>query len=300
MVWILCIVTVIACFYGVRFYRLKGNLKKAAEELKSIEQNPEENRILLVSFPDKEADAFLKAMNDYILFTRKERISYRNREQELRAQIENISHDLRTPLTAIIGYLELLETDRMCTEDREAIEVIGKKARSLQNLISNFYDLSRLEMQDYHFSMEKLDVARMTRETSLLFYQQFEQRGLSVELSVEEVPVFIEADAGAMERIFNNMLQNALRYADSFLHITVCREAGQVRLVFENDAATLKESDVPHLFERFYVQEKSRTSHSTGLGLTISRLLAEAMGGRVSAELVDGKLRIAYMFGELE
>lgn len=292
------IVSVIAVFYGIRFYRLKANLKRAERELRNIEQNPEENRILLISFPDKEADAFLKTMNDYILLTRKERILYKNREKELRAQIENISHDLRTPLTAIIGYLELMERDRLCPEDQEAMEVIERKARSLQSLIGNFYDLSRLEMSDYHLSMEKMDVARFARETTLLSYQQFEQRSLSVELSLGEVPVFIEADAGAMERIFNNMLQNALRYAESFLRISICRKEGQVRLVFENDTAALKESDIPHLFERFYVQERSRTSQSTGLGLTINRLLAEAMDGSVGAELKEGKLRVWYEFGE--
>lgn len=311
MAYVLAIVSFTAVFYMVRFYRLKANLRREVGELREIEQNPEENRILRISFPDKEAESFLEAMNAYIMLTRKERIFFKKREKELRAQIENISHDLRTPLTAIIGYLELLDRDSMSSEDREMMDAIFRKAKYLQGLIGNFYDLSRLEMNDYNLHPERLDAARFARETSLLFYQQFEERGLSVQFTTDgktpdedsaqtagtHTDVFdITADAGALERIFNNMLQNALRYAESFLHIDVSHEDGKVCILFENDTTTLKQEDIPHLFERFYVQEKSRTSASSGLGLTISRLLAEAMGGSVEAELKNGSLRIIYRF----
>lgn len=299
MEWILAVVLgLMTCFYMVRFYRLKANLKAAEEELREIEQNPEENRILLISFPDKDAERFLDAVNAYIRLTRKERIFYMRREKELRAQIENISHDLRTPLTAIIGYLELMDADKWSREEEEMMAAVKKKAKTLQSLLGNFYDLSRLEMNDYHFYMEKLDIVRLIRETSLLYYRQFEDRGLSVDVIMEEEPVFIQADVGAMERIIHNMLQNAFRYAESYLKIVVCRENGQAALLFENDTTVLKESEVEHLFERFYVQEKSRTSQSSGLGLTINKLLAEAMGGSVEAKLTAGRLLIVYRFEE--
>ncbi len=299
MEWILAVVLgIMACYYMVRFYRLKANLKAAEDGLREIEQNPGENRILLISFPDKDAERILEAVNAYILLTRKERIFYRQREKKLRAQIENISHDLRTPLTAIIGYLELMDADKWGREEEEMMTAVKKKARVLQSLLGNFYDLSRLEMNDYHFNLEKLDIVRLIRETSLLFYRQFEERGLSVEISMEEEPVFIQADVGAMERIIHNMLQNAFRYAESYLKIAVCRENGKPALLFENDTTVLQESEVEHLFERFYVQEKSRTSQSSGLGLTINKLLAEAMGGSVEARLAAGRLLIVYRFEE--
>lgn len=313
MVYVLVVISLIAVIYMIRFYRLRSNLRREVKELREIEQNPEENRILHISFPDKEAETFLKAMNAYIMLTRKERIFYKKREKELRAQIENISHDLRTPLTAIIGYLELLDKESMSPEDLEMMESIFKKAKYLQGLIGNFYDLSRLEMNDYNLQPKQLDAVRFARETSLLFYQQFEKRGLCVQVTTDgktpdedfgQMPGVhadayeITADEGALERIFNNMLQNALRYAESYLHIDVSRQEGKICILFENDTVTLKPEDVPHLFERFYVQEKSRTSASSGLGLTISKLLAEAMGGSVEAELEDGRLRIMYRFDQ--
>lgn len=321
MVWILLFVVCVAVYYMVRFYRLKANLKNAAENLKQIEQNPEENRILLLASPDKEAERFMEALNSYIMGNQRERIFFKNREKTLRAQIEYISHDLRTPLTAIIGYLELMELENLSPEDAETIETVRKKAATLQSLIGNFYDLSRLELNDYHLNMESLDLARFTRENSLLFYQELEKRGLKVEVVTDrkpvpgdaamqgqllsegdgvsdQSPVCVLADTDAMERIFNNMLQNAMRYAESCLRISVYEEGGRACLLFENDTVVLEPKDVPHLFERFYVKEKSRTNQSTGLGLTINKLLAEAMGGSVSAELKGEWLRIGYWFGE--
>lgn len=301
MIWILLIIFIcIAVFYIVRFYCLKADLKKAAKDLKEIQENPEENRILLLSYPSKEAETLIREMNEYIRFSKIERIAYKNRERQLRAQIENISHDLRTPLTAIIGYLDLLEGDGLSAEDKSNLERAGKKAKTLQSLIGNFYDMSRLEMDDYRLKMEQLDLARFTEETSLLFYQLFENKGLLVDFSIEESPIFIMADSAAMERIFNNMLQNALRYAESFLHISLYRAEGKICLSFENDTHVLNEKDIPHLFDRFYVQENSRTQQSSGLGLTINKLLTNAMGGNVEAALIQNVLRISYWFEEAE
>ena len=301
MGWILGLFIIIACFYMVRYYRLKANLRNSVKELQRIVENQEENRILLISYPEKEAESFLEAMNEYILQTRKNQIFYRNREKELRAQIENISHDLRTPLTAIIGYLDLLEIDSMGKEDREILVAVQKKARFLQGLINNFYDLSRLEMNDYQLHSDEMDLTRFARETILLFYQEFEKNGITVEFSVKhrQDALLILADSGAMGRIFNNMMQNALRYAKSSLHITVFEEEGKGCISFENDTDGLDPEDIPHLFERFFMQEKSRTSQSTGLGLTISKLLAEAMGGSAEANLVEDRLRITYRFEEV-
>lgn len=304
------ILILIAGFYMLRFYIFKANIRRAKVQLKEIVKNPEANLILLNAYPDKEAESLLEVMNEYIRLTRKNKIRFDRREKELRAQIENISHDLRTPLTAIIGYLELLDLGSMSDEDQKMIKAIEKKARTLQSLIGNFYDLSRLEMDDYHLHMEKMDLVRFTKETILLSYQSFEQRGLAVELHFGEknddsasnedgdqnFAGFILADVGAMERIFNNMLQNALRYAESYLHIRVTKTDHWVYLTFSNDCVTLKQEDVSHIFERFYVNEKSRTSQSTGIGLTINKLLTEAMNATVEARLVGNELSITYQF----
>lgn len=301
MIYLLFAVSAIGIFFTLRYILLVGNIKSAAKQLEEIRQNPEKNRILLFSSYEKNAEKLLASMNAYIFISRKERILYQNREKKLRAQIENISHDLRTPLTSILGYLDLIEKEQLNPEDRESLAVVERKAKALQNLINNFYDLSRLELEDYRLSMEPVNLARLTEETMLQSYHEFERKGLEVSLDIKEAKIL--GDPGAFTRIFYNMNQNALRYAVSSYKVSLGWEKDKsdnfkecAVLAFENDCTSLKEEDLEHIFERFYVKDRSRTSESTGLGLTISKLLAEAMGGSVKAELTEGRLRIIYAF----
>lgn len=301
MIYILMIVSIIAGFFILRFFLLTHNLKKAQKELEKIMHSPQENRILHNSVPQKHAERLLASMNEYILAASRERIFYENREKKLRAQIENISHDLRTPLTSMIGYLDILDQDSLNEENRQSFEVIMRKTRALHSLIGNFYDLSRLELDDYHLTMKPLDLARFTDETMLQSYLEFEKRNLTVGINKEmpNGPVLISADSGALTRIFYNMNQNALRYAISQYRVNLREENGKALLIFENDCDSLKEEDLAHLFERFYVKDASRTQESTGLGLTINKLLTEAMGGAVRAELEGNWLRVTYEFGRV-
>ncbi len=311
MIIAIIILTVIAAAYVLRFYLLKNSLKRISEQLEKIVGENPKNRNLLLPYPDKDVENMLKLMNAYMENSRKEQITFHNREQEIRGQIENISHDLRTPLTAIIGYLSLLDKNAMREDDWEMILAADKKAHALQRLIGNFYDLSRLEMNDYHLAMEQMDLLRFTRETLLSFYQSLENRTLRVEFyygnhnqenskeELAEIPLYVLADIGAMERIFNNMLQNALRYAKSYLSISVLDKEENIDLIFKNDCESLPAEDVSHIFERFYVSDKSRTNQGTGLGLTINKLLAEQMGISVNAKAEGNELAITYHFPKI-
>lgn len=296
----LAIVTVVAIYYIARYYMMKASLKSATEQMKQIEQNPEDNRILLVAHANRNMERFLLECNHYIGQNQEMRIDYANRERKLRRQIEGISHDLRTPLTSLLGYLEMLEWEELGEDDRASLEVVERKAKNLQDLISNFYDLSRLELDDYHLNMEPVELSRFVRECMLHSYDDLDRRGLAIEVECEKT-VFMNADKNALQRVLNNMIQNAIRYAESRLRVAVeVKEAGQACIVFENDTTTLKEEEIPHLFERFYMSDASRHGQGTGLGLTINKLLAEAMGGQAEANLEKQTLRIIYSFPMIE
>ena len=296
---VLGIVSIAGVYYVIRYYMLEADLKSACRQMEEIGQNPEDNRILLVAHANVYMEQFLAICNSYIEQNQKARIFYKNRERKLRRQIEAISHDLRTPLTAMLGYLELLSMEKMNDESREALDVVMRKAKSLQRLLADFYDLSRLELEDYHLTLEQLEVSRFIKEGMLSSYGSLEERGLEILVECEE-PILMQADKGAMERILNNMLQNAIRYARNYLKVSVVRmEKEKIGIVFENDTVVLKQEDVPHLFERFYMSDAARSSQGTGLGLTISRLLAEAMGGSVETQYEGNVLKISYIFSEL-
>lgn len=264
--------------------------------MEEIQTHPEDNQILLLDFMQKDLEQLCESTNDYIKLNQKLRIVQQNKEKKLRMQIESISHDLRTPLTSMLGYLSFVNKESLDEETKESLEVIERKGKSLHSLICNFYDLSRLEMDEYYLSMEKINISRFLKENILSSYGQLEESGLQVQIDMDEIQHFILADAGAMERIFQNMTQNAIRYAETYFRIALEKQEKSMFLLFENDTYSLKAEDLPHIFERFYMKEESRTKQGTGLGLTIGKLLAEAMGAKVKAELEGCRLRIIYEF----
>lgn len=314
---------------AIRYNMLKKCIGQAGADLEAIMESPEENRILLTAAPSREAERLLQQINHYLEFHQQERIVWQQQERQLQEQIENISHDLRTPLTSILGYLELVDGSRLSGEDREALAVVERKSRYLQGLVRDFYDLSRLERLNVLMKQEPVEITRLIRETVLSYYPEFEERHLAVELALPEMAVFIMGNQEALERVLHNMIQNALRYARSHFRICVyhaecadekesgsdgrrqgqegreSRETGsgnitgkhQIYLDFCNDTEHLTQADIPCLFDRFYTADHARPSGSTGLGLTISRLLAEVMGGSVTAQLAEqGELHLVFRF----
>ena len=194
----------------------------------------------------------------------------------------------------MLGYLSLIDKDSFNEEDKKSFEIIEKKAKSLQKLICNFYDLSRLELDDYKLKMERIDIARILRENLLDAYNQLEESDLEVKLNVGENSIYTVGDEDAWERVFQNAITNALRYAKEYFEISLHEKKERVVITFSNKVENLTNEDVERLFDRFYMSDKSRNSKGTGLGLTISKLLVENMGGNVECTLEDNILKIKY------
>lgn len=284
--WLIGILVLISCYFALRFYSLNWGIRSAKSQLGEITQDLEQNRIIKCSTPDHQLEAFLEEINNNLKTMQKERIQFNRREQTIRKQIESISHDLRTPLTSMLGYIELMDDSTWNQEEKDYLEIIQRKAKALERLIAAFYDLSRLELNDYYFKIEKMDIHKSLNETMLSFYQDFEDRNIQVILKTGETPSYVRCDGGALERVFLNLIQNSLRYAKSYLKVGLKANHQEVRIEFENDADDLKEEDAERLFEPFYVKDESRTSQSTGLGLTITKHIVEQMEGTISAEIL--------------
>lgn len=289
MGFILVIVAGAALYYGIRYARLKRGIREIKEELTDITANLKENRILKQPYPQRELEELLSSMNRALDQMRKERVSYEKREQEFQRQLEDISHDLRTPLTAIQGYLKLIDPDSLDREEKEYLEVIRRRSAHLQHLINQFYEFSVVLSGNYKLEFQEIDLARMCREQILGSYQQLEEAGIEVQIRIPEKPVFIQADENALSRIIGNLLQNAVRYAKQRLEIeiTEIQETETVKeiiLLCANDAEHLTEDDVRQMFRRFYTGDRARSQGGTGLGLAVSRHLAEQMGGTMTVE----------------
>ena len=267
---------------ALRYRMLKSCVRQAGQDMAELLDSPQETCILRISAPSREAELLLERVNCYIQYHQRERIHWQQQERQLQEQIENISHDLRTPLTAILGYLELVDDSVLSEADREALAVVERRSRYLQRLICDFYDLSRLESKKVPLQQKPVEITRLVRETMLSYFPEFEERRLAMELSLPETTMTVLGDSEALERILHNLVQNALRYARSRLEICVRKadpEEGEHRVFLEfcNDTDSLTQADIPFLFERFYTADHARPGGSTGLGLTVSKLLAQAV-----------------------
>ena len=284
----------LAALFAALFFLQRANLRRACRELRQINQEGGTRRLHLSS-PDGEMEALFEEINRALDRRQSEEIQHMLAEKELRRQIANISHDLRTPLTSIIGYLQLAQADGTSTEERtHALEVIGARARSLQMLISGFYDLSRLDANEYSLNLQQVDLGRSLCAQLASFYDDFTRKNLVMHVDVPQHLPLVLADEDAAQRIFVNLLQNVLRYAESEVWVAVCAGAGTtITTVFTNDTSLVSQEDVPHVFERFYTGDQTRSGHNTGIGLAIVKRLAEQMGCEVSASLAGNRFSIS-------
>ena len=166
---------------------------------------------------------------------------------------------------------------------RQSLKIVRKKAEELQKLIEQFYELSRVSDGNFQMEMEETDAGRILRECCLSHYGLLEK--LKVELSLPEIPVKIRGNEDALTRVFVNLLQNSVRYGQTELTVSVQKREKEVLFIFANDIEEGTELSEPsRIFDRFYMQEASRTKGGTGLGLTVSRYIVEYMNGKICAE----------------
>ncbi|MDE6108648.1 MAG: HAMP domain-containing histidine kinase [Oscillospiraceae bacterium] len=285
--YILAVLLVALCAYLLfRVYALEKNLRQGAKQLKERKAEGGSAPLRLAA-PNRAAEELMAQVNALIRESEDQRSDFRNREQALRRQIANVSHDLRTPLTSILGYIQLLEGEELSEgERREYLAIIESRARVLQSLIASFYDLSRLEAGEYPIVREKVDLREVLGELLSAFYDELEAHfQVTVDLP-EDLPT-VWGDRAAMTRVYSNLLRNALDHGAGSLSITARVSEGVVETRVTN-GGRVTEEELPHVFDRFYTSDQTRSGRNTGLGLAIVKALAKQMDGEVWAELTNG------------
>lgn len=218
----------------------------------------------------------------------------KGKEEEIRQSIANMSHDLRTPLTSIVGYIQLIKSPNTNREEqKEYLDIIENRTKSLQTLISSFYDLSRLEGNEYSFSYKKVSLEKVLSNNLALYYTEFINKGIEPIIEIEENTPLIISDENAVNRVFSNLIGNMLKHGQDYIKITLKKKDGFIVSEFINLAPTLTEEQVTKLFDRFFTADKSRSDKNTGLGLCITKALVEQLGNDIKSELINGNLNIS-------
>ena len=288
--WILCGILAIALLVAiVKIVMLKKSMDEICTEFtRSIAEDT--NVLVSVSSGDKTARNLAKSINRELAKLRKLKLQYANGDRELKEAVTNISHDLRTPLTAICGYLDLLNREEKSEKVQNYVSKIKNRTETLKSLTEELFRYSVVTATQ-ELKEERLDMARALEESLLSFYAVMQEKGIQPEITLPEEPVWRVLDAGAMNRVFSNIISNAVKYSDGDLFV-VMSESGSI--TFSNTAKSLSTVEVGRLFDRFYTVEASRSS--TGLGLSIAKVLTERMGGNISAQYQNERLYVRVEF----
>lgn len=242
---------------------------------------------------DKDVEGLVADIN--LIFDSKQKVvAEKNKnEDELRASISNMSHDLRTPLTSIIGYLQMIRSERASeVEKEEYMDIVEKRTKSLQQLISSFYDLSRIEGNEYNFKYKKVNLSHVLCESIALFYNDFINNSIEPVIEIEEGISEIISDEGAINRIFSNLIGNMIKHGEKFIKVILKQKNDIVITEFINKTTDLTQENVDKLFDRFYTVDNSRSDRNTGLGLYITKILVNKLGHNIYAKLEKDKLSI--------
>ncbi len=251
-----------------------------------------EDRQLRISLSNKDIEKLAGTINEKNDLEQKTKIRMLQEKEQLKQSIANISHDIRTPLTSIQGYLALLKSCENKEEQEYFLSVIQAKADYLTELLQIFYDLSLIDREDFILETETLDINRMV--TNCLIDKYNELQELSPIIKTEHAPVWISGNTVACKRIIENLISNAIRYSNDAIEIVI--DANGVFTV-KNTAPELKNTDVTMLFQKFYTADTSRSNGNTGLGLYIVKeLLDKIEGGIKAVHYENNVLTIAVYF----
>lgn len=268
---VLSIIIIITLLIIILIY--KHNIKIIAKQYKEI-INSDTNAEILISSRQREIKYFVKDINKTIKEYKKLRNNYNHNSLKLKQQIINLSHDLRTPITVIIGYLDLLEERGI---NNKEFEVIKRRINELKDLTEDLFRFVIIE--ETNLVKEKLDVVNLLKESVLSFYNNFVKKNLKVSIDIKVDSLYIMANKEALNRVFNNIFSNIIKYADTDLVIVV--ENGQV--IFKNHTKLIDKVKIGKIFDRFFTVNYKE--NSTGLGLDIARDIIEKLGYNISADL---------------
>lgn len=279
-----------AAVLAVRLFLVRRAVRHLARDM-TEKLSGDTNTPLTVDVRDAAVRELASGLNRELSALRAERLRLQNGDREVREAITDISHDLRTPLTAIHGYLDLLDGEEKSETVGRYLGVIRERTDALNALAEELFRYSVIVSTADDLKPETVDLRAALQVSLAGFWGALTGRGICPEVRICDTPVLRQLDPQALGRIFGNILNNAVKYSDGDLTVTLT-EDGTVQI--SNSARSLTPLDAARLFNRFYTVESAR--NSTGLGLSITRLLTERSGGTVTADCPDGRLTVTLKF----
>lgn len=278
--------SVLICVFVIR--RVKARLNEMLDALADIKAGNGSRRIL--STTDELTAPIAYEINDIVSSYEKKLAAFRRTQGTNRQLMTSLSHDVRTPLTTLIGYLDAAHRGLVTGREKDdSIETARRKAYDLKEYIDVLFDWFKLNSDEFILTMDIVEAAELTRNILIDWIPVLEEKRIDYQIHIPEQPFRVRLDPDAYLRILNNLIQNVIvhSHADR-MELSLSARDGKLILLVADNGVGMEREDLKHIFERLYKCDKERSEKGSGLGLSIVRQLVEKMGGTISAESTTG------------
>ncbi len=287
---IICIVTIIAL--GFYLISVLSSIHELIRQVSYIDDNNKTNMTINIGTATRSVKKLTDGINRLLVTMRTREIDTFRKDDEIKETITSMSHDIRTPLTSLKGYFDLMcESDNEADKDRYK-KIISERIDSLSDMLEEMFLFTKINNAGYKLDMEKTGISEVFVSTLLSYYEDFETRGMTPDIDVDE-DLYALADEAALKRVFQNLIKNSLTHGtNTFVAKLKKIDNKKVKISIANDIVDGEHADVTKVFDRFYKGDKSRHVNSSGIGLSVTKKLVLLMGGSIEAVIVDNKFCI--------
>lgn len=284
---IIAVLSVITSCYTV--YRVKKQISEITDALVDVKNGNGNRRIL--SATNELTAPIVFEINEIVVAYENRLSSVRHTEEANRRLMTSLSHDVRTPLTTLIGYLDAVNKGIAKGKERdEYIETARRKAYDLKEYIDVLFDWFKLNSNEFAMEINEIEATELTRNILIDWIPIFEDKQIDYNIDIPEQPLRVKLDIDGYMRILNNLIQNIIAHSHADkIEISLSKQGNSMRILLKDNGIGIEKEDLKHIFERLYKCDKGRSEKGSGLGLSITRQLVEKMNGTITADSVKGK-----------
>lgn len=235
-------------------------------------------------------------LNDLLELRRKEKRYYQEKETLIADTYTNLSHDIRTPLTSLDGYFQLMEACENVEEQRRYLNIIHERIHSLNEMLEELFMFTKLKNESYRLELTSCCINRILKETVFSYYDDWVRREIQPDIQITEEQLYIAGNKQGLSRIIQNVIKNGLDHGEKKIRIVLKREQNQAVLRISNQVIASEQIDIEHVFDRFYKADAARSKTSTGLGLSIAREFVRRMNGEIGAKIEENEFIVEMSF----
>ena len=285
-IWFYIIFLIILIIFAIlKLYFIKKSIKEIRIDLKEILKS-DTNNLIRISTNDKDIKELAKDLNVELKNLREQRLQYENGNQELKKTITNISHDIRTPLTAISGYIDLMKEDKK----EEYLKIVERKTNDLISLTENLFDYAKIVDIGEEMAKDNCCINEILEEALVNYYTILKEKNIIPEIKISSKKIYRTINKNTLIRVFENILSNVSKYSNGNFKV-ILEDSGKI--IFSNKSTSLDATTVEKIFNRYFTVENAKKSN--GLGLSIAKQLIELNGGNITAKYVKENLIIEIM-----